>query len=485
MKIYTFKYNFLFAIKRLSSFFVLLVFTFQSSAQHPYAPSIQQYIDYKQDTIALTHCFLADVIHKKILSDQTIIISHGIITATGNANAVNIPAGATIVDCTGKSVLPGFVLLHEHMFYQDASVSPYYLHFKQLPVTFPRLYLACGVTTIRTAGSIEPYSDLSLKKDIDSNKLIGPAMYVTAPYLEGVGGLFPQMREIKNADEAKRFVNFWADEGFTSFKAYMNLGRASLKAAIETAHERGLKITGHLCAVTYHEAATMGIDQLEHGFLAATDFIPGKKEDACVFSANPLANIDPNGKQAKDLINFLVQHKVIITSTLAVFEGMCMQDTIPKQEVLNAMSPDTRDMYIKYYSHEKSADMDSAVAKDFVMEKEFSDAGGLLTAGTDPTGNGSVLAGYGSLRAIELLTKEGFNPVEAIRIATYNGAVALNAQKNIGSIEVGKTADLIVVDGNVADDINNIEKTQWVFRHGVGFNAQKILKQLKGQVGKY
>ena len=485
MKVYTFKCNLLFAVKRLLYLFVLCAFTFHSSAQHTYPPSIQQYIDYKQDTIALTHCFFADVIHEKILSDQSIIITHGIITATGNANTVNVPAGATIVDCTGKSVLPGFVLLHEHMFYPDVSVSPSYMHLKQLPVTFPRLYLACGVTTIRTTGSVEPYSDLSLKKDIDSNKLIGPTMYVTAPYMEGVGGFFPQMHEIKTAAEAKKFVNFWADEGFTSFKAYLNLDSVCLKAAIEAAHARGLKITAHLCAVTYYEAAAMGIDQLEHGFLAATDFIAGKKADACALSVNPLASIDPYSKQAKDLINFLVQHKVIITSTLAVFEGLCTQDTIPKQEVFDAMAPDTRDMYVKYYSHEKSAGMNDAVAKDFVMEKEFADAGGLLTAGTDPTGNGNVLAGYGSLRAIELLTKEGFTPIEAIRIATYNGAVALSAEKNIGSIEVGKNADLVVIDGNVADDIDNIEKVQWVFRHGIAFNSQKILKQLKGQVGKY
>ncbi len=265
----------------------------------------------------------------------------------------------------------------------------------------------------------------------------------------------------------------------------MTLDSASLKAAIDAAHKRNLKVTGHLCAVTYRKAASLGIDQLEHGFLASTDFIPGKKNGECFASANSLAAIDPKGKQAKDLIDFLVQHKVILTSTLAVFEGLCTQDTVPKQEVLDAMAPDTKDMYLKYYSQEKRAAMNDAVAKDFVMEKEFADAGGLLTVGTDPTGNGSVLAGYGSLRAIELLTKEGFTPIEAIRIATYNGALALNAQKNIGSIEVGKNADLVVIGGSVANNINNIEKIQWVFRHGIAFNAQKILNQLKGQVGKY
>lgn len=472
-------------MKRLILISFLFAYGFNVFCQPGYPPSIQQYIDYKQDVIALTHCYLADVIHKKVLSDQTIIIEHGIITSTGNANKITLPAGAIIIDCTGKSVLPGYVLLHEHMFYPAVSVSPYYMHLKQLPVTFPRLYLACGVTTIRTAGSIEPYSDLSLKRNIDSNKIIGPTMYVTGPYLEGPGAFFPQMREIKSAAEAKKFVNFWADEGCTSFKAYMNLDRASLKAAIDAAHARNLKITAHLCAVTYREAAEMGIDQLEHGFFAATDFIPGKKEDACVFSDNPLAGVNPDSKQANFLINVLIKHKVILTSTLAVFEGLCTQDTTTPQNVLDMMAPDTREMYLKYYSHEKSAGFDSSFAKDLKLEKKFSDAGGLLTAGTDPTGNGSVLAGYGSLRAIELLTKEGFTPIEAIRIATYNGAIALGAQKNIGSIEPGKTADLVIIDGNIADDINNIEKVKLVFRHGVGFDSQRLLTQLKGQVGKY
>jgi imidazolonepropionase-like amidohydrolase len=471
--------------KIFTTCFCCIVFMSKIYGQSAYPFSVQPYISYKQDTIALTHCYLADVIHKIVLSNETIVIAHGLIIKTGKWNDLRIPAHATIIDCTGKTVLPGFVLLHEHMFYPDASISPYYVHFKQLPVTFPRLYLACGVTTARTAGSVEPYSDLSLKKEIDANQIIGPSLYVTAPYMEGSGGFSPQMHEITTTEEATRFVNFWADEGFTSFKAYMTLTRPVLKAAIDAAHARGLKITGHLCAVTYREAAEMGIDQLEHGFFASTDFIPGKEEDACVSEMNPFSHINPRGSQAKDLINVLVKHRVILTSTLAVFEGLCKQDTIPTQKVLDAMSPDTRDMYLKYYSREKSVAMDSAMVKEFVMEKEFTDAGGLLTCGTDPTGNGSTLAGYGSQRAIELLTKEGFTPIEAIRIATYNGAVALQAQSTIGSIEAGKHADLVVIDGNVADNINNIEKIQWVFKDGIGFDSQKILLQLKGQVGKF
>jgi imidazolonepropionase-like amidohydrolase len=450
-----------------------------------YPPSIHQYISYDADVIAFTHCYLADVIKLKVDADQTVIVSHGTIEKIGSSKNVVIPQGATIIDCSGKSLLPGFVLMHEHMFYPAASVSPYYVHFKQLPVTFPKLYLACGATTIRTGGSIEPYSDLALKREIDLKKIIGPNMEITGPYMEGKGGFAPQMHELNNPEEAKSFVDFWITQGITSFKAYMMLNKSTFKSAIAAAHAKGLKVTGHLCSITYREAAEMGIDQLEHGFLAATDFIPGKKENECPLYSDLLADADPDGQGVKDLIQFLVSHKVTITSTLAVFEGLTIRDSVMRKEVLDAMSPDTRDMYLNYYSKEKIPGFEKSFAKNLRMEKMFADAGGLLTVGTDPTGNGSVLAGYGSQRAIELLALEGFTPIEVIRIATYNGAKALGLQDKIGSIETGKNADLIVVDGNISENIQDIESIRWVFLNGVGFDSKKLFAKVKGQVGKY
>jgi imidazolonepropionase-like amidohydrolase len=450
-----------------------------------YPPTIRQYISYSADTIAFTHCFLADVIKLKVDSNQTVIISHGIIQKIGNSENLVIPTGATIIDCTGKSLLPGFVLMHEHMFYPAISISPQFVHYKELPVTFPILYLACGATTIRTAGSMEPYSDLALKKSIDERKFMGPSMDVTSPYMEGEGGFDPEMPVLKNPEEAKTFVNYWASQGITSFKAYMNIDTATLSACIRSAHAKGLKITGHLCSVTYREAANMGIDQLEHGFLAATDFVPGKKENVCSFLPNPLANAELNGQPVKDLIQLLVSRKVTLTSTLAVFYGMTTLDSLTRTEVLEAMAPDTREMYVKYYSKSKSPLMNAAFEKNLKMEKMFSDAGGLLTVGTDPTGNGGVLAGYGSQTAIELLTQEGFTPIEVIRIASFNGAKALGKQDKIGSIEPGKTADLVLIDGNIAKDINNIERVDCVFRQGVGFDSKKLFALVRGQVGKY
>jgi imidazolonepropionase-like amidohydrolase len=234
-----------------------LLIGLQAISQTTFSPVVKKFIDYDTPVIAFTHCRLADVKHLKVLEDQTVIVRNGIITAMGDSKKLSAPAGSTVIDLTGKSLLPGFVLLHEHMFYAAYSADFTYLHVKQLPYTFPKLY---------------------------------------------------QM---------------------------------------------------------------------------------------------------------------------------------------------------------------------------------FSDAGGLLTVGTDPTGSGATLAGYGSQQSIELLTQAGFSPIEAIRIATYNGAKALGLDNKIGSIEVGKAADLVVIDGDISQDIQNIRKIVWVFKQGVGFNSQKIFSSVKGEVGKY
>ena len=479
-------------MKKTSLAFILLCFfTAPVFSQTTFSDETKKYIEYNDSVIVFKNALLIDGKGNPSKPNQTIIISNGKIKWIGDDAKLELPKGARILDLNGKAFMPGLVMLHEHMYISAHSIEPRYPHLKQLPFTFPRLYLAAGATTIRTCGSIEPYSDLRIKKDIDLGLLPGPNMELTAPYIEGKSSRFPQMKENKTPADAAAFVNYWADQGFTSFKAYMGVDQPTLKAAIDAAHKRHLKITGHLDIVTYKEAASLGMDNLEHGFMASTDFAGGKKENeppAAGSSYKALSNLDIQSDSVKQFIQFLIDKKVSITSSLAVFEGATTTQPQPNLEALNAMSPDTRDFYLQRLTTTKSAKgptvYDKAYANATKMEKMFYDMGGLLSVGTDPTGNGGTIAGYGNWRAIELLVEaDGFTPLEAIKIATQNGSIALGFDKTIGTIEVGKAADVLVIDGDPSKNISDIRKVQYVFKNGVGYDSKKLFESVKGKVG--
>jgi imidazolonepropionase-like amidohydrolase len=396
-------------------------------------------------------------------------------------------------------VLPGIVGMHEHMYYiarpnlNAAGKSEDPLLVPQMMFSSPRLYLAAGVTTVRTAGSVEGQADINLRDQIAAGKLIGPHMDVTAPYLQGTGGPFIQMYQLKDADDARRFVNFWADAGATSFKAYMHITRDELGAAIDAAHRRGLKVTGHLCSVTYPEAIALGIDNLEHGFFVNTDLAPGKQPDVCPAQDTSafLEHAEPDGPEAKAVIEDLVAHHVAITSTLPVFEGSLPNRPPLNPRAMDVLTTEAQSSYFYARNRAASQSADSGAKRTRIftrgqaMELAFAKAGGLLIAGCDPTGNGGVIPGFGDHREIELLVEAGFTPVQAIRVATFNGAVYLGREKTIGSIEVGKNADMFVVSGDPSKNINEVENVELVIKDGVAFDPQKLIDSVKGRYGQY
>jgi imidazolonepropionase-like amidohydrolase len=379
-----------------------------------------------------------------------------------------------------QTVIPGLVGMHEHLFYPSGGGVPLYI---EHGMSFPRLYLAAGVTTARTAGTLEPYTDLNLKKMIDQGRMPGPKMLITVGYLEGHGSFAPQMAELDSPDDARRFVEYWAAQGAHSFKAYMHITRGELEAALTTAHARGLKITGHLCSVGFREAAALGIDNLEHGLVVDSEFNPAKQPDVCPpGTAQELAQLDVPGDAVRKTIRELVEHNVAVTSTLAVFESAPPLE----QRFLDALSPSSALLYLSgrdRLPEQARAGSALRVKKELEFERAFVKAGGLLMAGCDPTGNGSALAGFGDQRNIELLVEGGSTPLEAIRIATLNGAKFLGLDDHIGSIAAGKQADLVVLDGNPAKQISDIKKVRLVFRDGVGFDSAKLIESVRGQVG--
>ncbi len=281
--------------KIVTSVVIICLLAAPAFSQTIFSDETKKYIEYNSPVTVLKNGLLIDGKGNAAKPHQTVIISNGKIDWVGDDEKAISSKDAAIIDLNGKAIMPGLVMLHEHMYISAPDISTRYLHLKQLPFTFPRLYLAAGATTIRTCGSVEPYSDLRIKKDIDLGVLLGPNMELTAPYIEGKTSRFPQMNENKTPADAAVFVNYWADQGFTSFKAYMGVDKPTLKAAIDAAHKKGLKITGHLDIVTYKEAASLGMDNLEHGFMASTDYAVGKKENeppAAGTSYKALSNLD-------------------------------------------------------------------------------------------------------------------------------------------------------------------------------------------------
>lgn len=485
--------------------FLFLLLAFRATAQTPeLSKVVQEFVRVHDKTVVLTHLRVVDGTGSPAVEDQNVTIENGIIGAIEPGADVAGGPGKTVLSLRGYTVIPGIVGLHDHLFYIARPNFSSALHASGFPfdppllvpqMTFsaPRLYLSGGVTTMRTTGSVEPYADLNLKRDIDAGKLPGPHIDVTGPYLEGGTSYFIQMPHLTGPEDARRTVEYWAMQGVTSFKAYMNITRAELKAAIDAAHERHIKVTGHLCSVTYKEAAELGIDDLEHGFFVNTQLDSGKKPDVCNESAGEetLMRMQAGSAEATDLIRTLVDRHVAVTSTLPVFESMAGVGRPPlRQQVLDAMSPQAREDFFLVRERSRrphSGTINSATLwqHDLGLERAFVAAGGLLLSGPDPTGGGDVLPGFGDQRGIELLVEAGFTPVEAIKIATLNGATYLGREKQIGSVAAGKNADLVVVKGDPSKQISDIENVELVFKDGIGYDSQKLLDSVRGRYGQY
>jgi len=310
----------------------------------------------------------------------------------------------------------------------------------------------------------------------------------TGPYLEGKGSSTPQMRQLTDAEDARRTVEYWIAEGAASFKAYMNITPDELAAAVKAAHAHGLKVTGHLCSIGFREAAALGIDDLEHGLFVDTELFPGKKPGQCPddpsAAEKSLLDLDIAAGPVQDMIRDLVAHHVAIASTLPVFETFVPNRAPLDARVLDAMLPDTRIEYLE----RRSLISDHAATSFWPgllleFEREFVKRGGLLLAGLDPTGYGGVIAGFGDQREVELLVEAGFTPLEAIHIATSNGAEFLGGLDKIGTLAPGKAADIVVLQGDPSANIKDIEKVEIVFKDGAGYDSAKLIESVRGQVG--
>ena len=418
--------------------YCFLLTAIQSKAQQ-FSDVVKQFIGVNSDTLALIHVKIIDGTGGASKSNQTILIIKGRINKIGNTESISVPSTVKIIDCTGKTIIPGMVMMHEHLFYGEP-VAPIILGL-EMPVSFPRLYLAGGVTTIRTTGSVEPQTDLNIRNDINDGKAIGPNIDVTGPYIEQSGLPIPEVLLIKSPEEVTKEVNYWKDMGCTSFKVYMDITKAEAEAAIDAAHKKGLKVTGHLCSITYREAADLGIDNLEHGFMVSTDFVPNKKENECARQGGTLSlmALDVNSPAMKDLMKFLIEKNVAITSTLPVFEPYTGREAFPGGGGDAVLQP-VREVVEKGFN--AAVGKDSAYAalfkKEMAWEKQFVEMGGRLMAGVDPTGAGRTIPGYADRHILELLVEAGFTFSQAVKICSLMLLNILEEKKRSEQLPKGK-----------------------------------------------
>jgi imidazolonepropionase-like amidohydrolase len=462
---------------------LILFALFQNVRAQQFSKRVSDYIGIQDSVIVLKNTLLVDGTGGALRPHQDIVLRNGRITAIGTTGEQELPAEATIIDATGKTVLPGFVMLHEHLFY----AKPFDNNFKAVHMThtFPKMYLAGGVTTMRTAGSIEANSDLNVKNAIDAGKVLGPSIDVSTPHVEREGFIL-QIQSLYGDEDIEKWLDYWFVKGVTSVKVYNNITKADLKKIIAVAHVQNIKVTGHLCSITYREAAELGIDNLEHSFMASTDFVDDKPENECVNGGRSLLELDDNDPALLDLMKFLIEKKVTLTYTPNPFEPFTDREVVPGGAA-EALAPYLRDQMQTIYDQNIATKDDSLRTRAFRKEMKrvlkFHELGGKITVGTDPTGSGKTIAGYANRHLIEMLIETGFPLEEAIRLATRNGAEYLGIDDETGTVAVGKKADLILIDGDLTQDISNIRKTQLVFKNGVGFDSKKIFESVKGKIG--
>jgi len=450
------------------------------AAQQPVEGSpAAAYVAVDADVVVLRDVTVVDGTAGPALRGQTVVIEGNRITSVGPNGEVAIPQGAEILDLPGHTVMPGMMGLHDHLYYTAAGGRA-----AQLTYSAPRLYLGSGVTSVRTTGSQQPYAELNLKAEIEAGNLPGPRIHITAPYITGGTGA-STMTFLNSPEQARRFVRYWAEEGATWLKAYTNIRSAELGAAIDEAHRHGIKVTGHLCSISFTEAVDLGIDNIEHGLMTNSDYSPGRGQDECPQDLmTSTGDVDVNSPEVANTFRKMIDAGVPMTSTLAVYELFFQGRPVRDQRSLDAMAPDVREDYLRSKAQIDEVGLPVELLHNaMAYEKAFYDAGGILAAGVDPTGNGGALPGYGDQRNYELLVEAGFAPEAAVQVLTANGARVLDVFDDLGTVEAGKIADLVVMQGDLTADPSVIRNVTLVFKDGVGYDSPKMLDDVRGRVG--
>ncbi len=446
----------------------------------PISAEVRPFVSVDAPIVALTHARVIDGTGAPVRDDQTVIILGARIVAVGSTANTTIPAGARVIDLTGHTVIPGLVGLHEHTYFGGVR------RITQMSTSAPLLYLAFGVTTAMTAGSMLPYQERAMKQAVEAGRIPGPHFLITGPYLDGANSRSTTARALASPDEATRVINYWADEGATWVKVLGTISHEELRRVVAAARVRGVKVTGHFCSVTFAEAAALGVAALQHGFITASEYVAGKQPDVCPpGNMRVQTDVDVGSPEVQASIRALATRGTAVVSTLGVYETFSPERFRLDTAAMAMLDPEVRREVEANYANIAKGGLivtDGLLKKMMRWERDFVAAGGLLGAGSDPWGTG-YLPGYGNIRNYEMLLEAGFTPADAIRILTLNGASILGLHSQIGAILPGRQADLVIVQGNPGTTPRDLYNVVTVFRAGTGYDSAKLRAAARGLVG--
>jgi len=407
--------------------------------------------------LAIVGATMIDGTGKPPIPDAAVIVEDGRIVAAGPRASVKVPAGATVIDARGKTLLPGLWDMHAH--------------FEQ--VEWGPIYLAAGVTTVRDVGN-ELEFITAVRHAIDDGHGLGPRLLL-AGVVDGTGPLALGVERVDSPEDAARWVREYKNAGFQQMKIYSSVKLPELKAVCDAAHAAGMTVTGHIPGgISLVQAIEAGMDQVNHIQYPLAAIAPAPRPGATReqrFSA--VADADLASPEAQRMIQFLKQHGTVIDPTLALMEMNFHSAEQPVSSFEPGVLAVAPELAQPLTSGGLPADL--APTGRRVFEKMVALVGALHKAGIPiVAGTDQAVPGHSLHREIELYVQAGFTPMEAIQAATLVPAQVMGVEKDTGTIEVTKRADLILLDANPLDDIHNIRRVSSVVANGVLYPTAKL-----------
>jgi imidazolonepropionase-like amidohydrolase len=402
---------------------------------------------------------------KPSIANATVVTRDGKIVAVGPSKKIKLPRDAQRIDVTGKFIIPGLWDMHAH--YEQVEWGP--------------IYLAAGVTTVRDVGN--EFEFITAVRDaVNSGKALGPHMLL-AGIVDGDSPNAIGIARVNSPAEAQTWVQRYHDGGFQQMKIYSSMKPDNVKAICAEAHRLGMTVTGHIPeGMTAYDGVNDGMDQINHihyvfDMLKPKDFNEKAGKASPAERAEMMASLEVNSEAGKEAIDFLKKHKVVIDPTMALFEFISRPADVPADKVeagVDHVAPELREQLINGgMPPDRAATAQKVVQEDLAIIGALHRAGVRIVAGTD-----QMVPGYSLYREIELYNQAGFTPLQALQSATIVPAQVMHEDRESGSIEVGKRADLDILEANPLADIHNIRSVRQVVANGILFESAPLWRSV-------